>query len=104
MRLLHLGAVQRFGIQTPAGPLVAAAKVQSPYRQSRHHIALWPRPQVYGLYEQDLSYSTLNSLGWRPGLQVEIKVDATHRNARAHLAQCGLHTASVLLTLRWAFP
>ncbi len=99
-RLLNLGRVQRFGIKTKAGQLAAAAIVKSHYLQGRHVIALWTRPQLYGMYEHDLIYTALRSLGPRRGLSVQVKIDADHKEAMDCLAQWGLHKASILHTMR----
>ncbi len=99
-RVLNLGQVQRFGIKTKAGQLAAAAIVKSHYLQGRHDIALWTRPQLYGMYEPDLIGTTLHSLAPRRGLLVQVKVDADHKEAIDGLAAWGLHKASVLHTMR----
>lgn len=99
-RFFHLGQVSRFGVKTKAGQLAAAAILQSQFLKSRHLMSLWTRPQLYGMYEQDLIDTTLNSLSNRKGLLVQVKVDADHEEAIECLSAWGLQKASVLLTMR----
>ncbi len=99
-RLLRLGQVQRFGIKTKAGQLAAAATVKSHYVQGRHDISLWTRPQLYGMYEQDLIHATLSALAPRRGLLVQVKIDADHGEAIDCLAAWGLRKTAVLHTMR----